>query len=126
VLGTWGLGGGLGAPPIKTGCSVLPRFLRLDQRGVRGRGSYTSGRARADQSGTAEGVPGVVLGSFWEGTPSDGSDRLPDRPRVRELITLGERLRLAQKLAPTAACELDKIASTINEASPMKVGGAFS
>jgi hypothetical protein len=105
---------------------VLPRFLLLDQRGVRGRDSYTSGRTRADQSGTAEGVPGVDSGSFWEGTPSDGSDRLPDLTRVRGLITLGERPRLAHKLAATAACGLDKIASTINEASPMKVGGAFS
>ncbi len=84
-----GAGRGFGGSPIPTVCSLLPCFLLLDCRGARGRDSYTSGRARADQAGTAEGVPGVVVGPFWEGTPSDGSARLPDLTRVRGLITLG-------------------------------------
>ncbi len=89
VLGTWGLGGGLGVPPIPMVCSLLPRFLLLGQRGVRGRDSYTSGRARADQAGTAEGVPRIALGSLVAGTPSAVPARLPDHPRVRGLTTLG-------------------------------------
>ncbi len=79
-----GAGWGCGAQPHPNGCSLLPRFLLPDNAGALGRVSYTSGRARADQSGTAEGVPGVASGSLGEGIPSAVPDRLPDRPRVRD------------------------------------------
>jgi hypothetical protein len=119
-----GAGWGCGAQPHPNGCSLLPRFLLPDNAGALGRVSYTSGRARADQSGTAEGVPGVASGSLGEGIPSAVPDRLPDRPLVYETRP---RMRRGASFHTRRgwAFALDKIASTMIEASPIESVGPF-